>query len=230
MKTILSFLLISMLVFPSLAQEDTTDVRSFNKKNDRITINLLNNQWLNISAPMKQMPVSLGVDIYTFEQLFKKDRTLNVSLGIGFSNQNVHNNALPFDSLDVTYFKLIPGGYEYTKNKLSITYFDIPLEINIVTKSDKRNRNLKLALGVLVGIMLTNYIKYVGEDFRNQSNKIVKFKEYRINNINPYHYGVYFHLNYGRLGIIGNYSLSPVFKENKGPSFINFSYGFSISI
>jgi len=230
MKTIVSYLFLSLIMVEVFAQDDTTNVRSHNKKNDRITINLLNNQWQNIVSPMQQMPVSLGIDLYIFEQLLKKDRTFNISLGLGFSSKNFHNNSLPYDSLNITYFKLIPGGYEYTKNKLNITYIDVPLEIDFVTKSDKRNRNLKIAVGGIVGIMLTNYIKYVGEDFRNQSNQIVKFKEYRISNINPYHYGVYLRLNYGRLGIIGNYSLSPVFKENKGPNLITFSYGFSISI
>ncbi|NSW44611.1 MAG: hypothetical protein HPY79_02120 [Bacteroidales bacterium] len=230
MKTIVSYLFLVSLMAQVFAQDDTTDVRSLNKKNDRITINLLNNQWQNISNPMQQMPVSLGIDIYTFEQLLKKNRTFNISLGLGISSKNFHNNSLPYDSLDITYFKLIPGGYEYTKNKLNVTYLDAPLEIDFVTNSDKRNRNLKIAVGGLVGIMLTNYIKYVGEDFRNHSNQIVKFKEYRINNINPYHYGIYFRLNYGRFGIIGNYCLSSLFKENKGPNLITFSYGFSISI
>jgi hypothetical protein len=230
MKHILIFVAFQFFILNLIAQNDTTDHRFISKKNESIIINLLNNQWMQVKDPIKTMPVSLGIDIYAFKQLLKKDRTFNISLGIGISSQNVHNNSLPYDSLDVTYFKLIPGGYEYTKNKLTTSYIDIPLEINLVTKSDKRNRNFKLALGGRFGLLISNYIKYVGEDFRNQSKHEVKFKEYRFDNINPYRYGIYIRANYGRIGLAANYSLSHVFKDNKGPDFVAFSYGISMSI
>lgn len=208
------------------SEEDITK----QKKNDAIVINLLNNQWTNVEKPMKTMPVSLGLEIYTFKTLLKDNRTFNISLGLGLSSHNVHNNALPYDSLGGTYFRLIPSGFEYTKNKLTVNYLDVPLEINIVTKSDKRNRNLRMAFGGKAGIMLNNYIKYVGEDFRNNSNKEVKFKEYRIENIMLYRIGAYIRISYARFGFIANYIITPIFEKDKGPNFIPFTYGITFSI
>ncbi len=212
--------------------DDISDTTSFAKvkKNDAIVINLLNNQILNVKSPMTQMPVSLGLEIYTFEPLFKTNRTFNFSLGLGISSHNVHNNALPYDSLGKTYFKLIPPGYKYTKNKITVNYLEILLEINIVSRVDKRGRNFRLAIGGKGGLMLSNYIKYVGEDFRNLSKKEVKFKEYRLENISWYRYGLYFRMSYGRFGVAASYMLSPLFEKDKGPDFIPFTYGFTFGI
>lgn len=230
MKYIISIFALYFLTTIVKSQEDTTDNRFISKKNESIIINLLNNQWTQVKDPFTTMPVSFGIDIYALKQLLKKDHTFNISIGVGISNQNVHNNALPYDSLGITYFKPIPGGYEYTKNKFTTSYVDVPIEINIVSKSDKRNRNFKFALGSRFGLLISNYIKYVGEDFRNLSNHEVKFKEYRFDNLNPYRYGLYIRMNYGRIGLSANYSLSNVFTNEKGPDFIAFSYGVSISI
>ncbi len=220
-------LLISTL---SAQNEDTYLYNEAEKKNDIIVVNLLNNQWLNVKSPMKQMPVSLGIDLYVMKTLLKTNRTINFSVGFGVSSHNVHTNALPFDSLKNTYFKLIPPGYQYLKNKLTVNYFEIPLEINIVGKNDRRNRNLRVAIGGKGGYMLNNYIKYVGEDFRNLSSKVVKFKEYRLENIMRYRYGVYIRMSYGRFGVAASYLLTPVYEKTKGPNLIPFTYGFSFAI
>lgn len=233
MKNNFVFLFFILLFsFSAICQEEAEleEIIPKLKKNDAIVINILNNQWLNVESPMKQMPVSLGIEIYTFETLLKDDRTFNISLGLGLSSHNVHHNALPFDSLGVTYFRLIQPGFQYTKNKLTVNYLDIPLEINIVSKSDKRNRNLRIAIGGKGGIVLNNYIKYVGEDFRNNTNKEVKFKEYRIENIMWYRIGSYIRISYGRFGLVANYMFTPIFEEDKGPNFIPFTYGLTFSI
>ncbi len=230
-KMLFMFFLLNVYTYTIFAQNDDEDTKfTITKKNDAIVVNLLNNYWQNVELPMKQMPISLGIEIYTFETLLKNDRTFNISLGIGFSSHNVHHNALPFDSLTITYFKLIPPGVEYTKNKLTINYMDVPLELNIVSKTDKRNRNFRFAIGTKGGIMINNYLKYVGKDFRNNSGKEVKFKEYRLENVMWYRYGFYVRVSYARLGLTANYFPLPIFEKNKGPRFIPITYGITFSI
>jgi hypothetical protein len=230
MKKTFFFILPFIFSFPAFCQEYENEEEVKLKRNDAIVINLLNNYWYNVEPPMKIMPVSLGIEIYTYQTLFKSDKTFNISLGIGISSHNVHNNSLPYDSLEVTYFKLIPPGYEYTKNKLSINYIDVPLEMDIVSKSDKRNRNFRFALGGKAGIMVSNYLKYVGEDFRTNSSKIVKFKEYRIDNIMWYRFGIYTRVSFARFGFVVNYYFTPIFEKNKGPNFIPLTYGLTFSL
>lgn len=223
----LLFLISSINLF---SQEEGQNEKFISKKNDRWVISFLNSQLTKVPHNMKVMPVSLGIDVQYFQQLLKKNRTLNLSIGLEISTHNIHNNALPYDSVSITFFRPIPAGYEYTKNKLTVCYVELPLEIDIVSKTDKRNRNFKLALGGKFGLMLTNYIKYSGEDFRNHSNHKVKFKEYNFDNINKFDYGIYSRLTFDRIGLNVNYSLSKIFINSKGPKTSFFSYGLCISI
>lgn len=230
MKIITLFLILLISTTNVFSQENEQDENFISKKNDHLVVSFMNCQLSKVPQEMKVMPVSLGLDAQYFFNLLKNDRTLNFSIGLGISSYNIHNNALPYDSLDKTYFKPIPGGYEYTKNKLTVSYFEIPIEIDIVSKSDKRNRNFKMALGGKFGLMLTNFIKYSGEDFRYQTKQVVKFKEYNFSNINKLNYGIYSRFTFGRIGINVSYSLSNIFNDDKGPETSFFSYGLCISI
>lgn len=227
--TLFLLLLMSSITLFSQDNEDNSE-KFISKKNDHLVISFLNCQLNQIPNEMNVMPVSLGFEAQSFLHLLKKGRTLNFSIGLGISTYNIHNNSLPYDSLGITYFKPIPGGYEYIKNKLTVSYIEVPLEIDMVSKSDKRNRNLKVALGGKFGFMLTNYIKYTGEDFRNQTKQEVKFKEYNFDNINKLNYGVYGRITYGRIGFNVSYYLSNVFNDNHGPETKFLSYGVCISI
>jgi hypothetical protein len=232
MKKFMKRIYLSGLLFLSVitAFPQVSDTSVITRKNDVLLINLLNNTWLNVDKQVKTMPVSVGVDVYGMKTIFKKDHELNMSIGLGISTQNIHNNSLPTDSLEKTYFKPVPGGYEYTKNKFTVCYIDVPLEINYVSMPDKRMRNIRLSIGGRFGYMISNYIKYTGEDFRNASTKVVKFKEFRFDNVMKYRYGIYVRFVYGKIGLVANYSLSPLFEKDKGPEFIPFTYGFSFSI
>lgn len=226
---LLSLILLNTLVFgQDLNINDNDSI--VRKKYEILILNFTNNQWLNVEKPIKTMPVSLGIDLYLLKNLFKKDKTFNASLGIGFTNQNVHLNALPYDSVNITYFRLVPGGYVYTKCKFTVSYIDLPLEINYISNPDKRDRSFKVALGAKFGLMLTNYIKYHGEDFRINSSKKAKFKEYNFENVEKYHYGAYFRMTYGKIGIHANYYFVSLFKKDKGPNYIPFSYGITVAI
>ncbi len=219
-----------MLFAVLTANSQVTDTSVITRKNDILLIHLLNNTWLNNNSKVETMPVSIGVDVYAMKNILKKDKPFNLSIGIGVSVQNVHNNSLPYDSLQIIYFKPIPGGYQYTKNKFCESYIDVPIEINYLSRPDKRMRNFKLTVGGRFGYMISNFIKYTGEDFRNTTNEIVKFKEFRIDNVMKYRYGIYLRLIYGKIGLVANYSFTPLFEKNKGPDFTPFTYGFSFSI
>ncbi|PIP55096.1 MAG: hypothetical protein COX07_01740 [Bacteroidetes bacterium CG23_combo_of_CG06-09_8_20_14_all_32_9] len=202
---------------------------SLKMPNDQIVVNLLSNTWLNSPANMKLMPVSIGAEVYVMNPLIGKKSALSLAIGFGVGANNIHNNCLPYDSLEVTYFSQIPGNFEYEKNKITTAYVDIPVEIRFRTKPNIKNRNFKVALGGKFGYLISNYIKYRGEDFKTSSNKIVKFKEYNINNVLPFRYGAFLRVGYGKINFIVNYTLSSLFEKNKGPDVIPVSFGFSFT-
>ncbi|MCX7954465.1 MAG: PorT family protein [Bacteroidales bacterium] len=238
MKKILLFLIISgSIKFISFSQEINTEndedtvvnTAFFKKGYDHFIINIQNNRWLNINKPVKQTFISVGCDFYILHQLLRSSN-INFSIGLGMTNYNFHNNSLPLDSANYTYFEPIQAGYAYYKNKFSISFIDLPFEINVVTNKNKKDKNLRIALGGKGGYCVSNYIKYKGEDFRNNTSEIVKFKEYNIHNVMKYHLAIYFRITYYKIGFNICYSLTPTFNKNKGVNYIPFSSGITFSI
>ncbi len=225
--TAISFMFSMSIV--SVAQEEAV-VDSVKMPNDQIVINILSNTWLNAPSEITLMPVSVGAEAYAMTPLIGRNSSFSLAIGFGVGINNIHNNSLPFDSIGITYFRQITGGYEYTKNKFSSTYVDIPIEIRFRTKPNIKKRNFKVSLGGKFGYMITNYIKYSGDDFRTLTKKSVKFKEYNFSNVLPYRYGVFLRVGYGKVNGIINYTLSSFFEKNKGPDVIPVSVGLSFTI
>jgi hypothetical protein len=213
----------------SVAQEEAVP-DTIKMPNDQIIVNILSNTWLNSPSEIKLMPVSVGAEVYMMSPIVGKNSSLSFAVGCGVGANNVHQNALPYDSLGVTYFKQIAGGYEYIKNKFTTAYIDVPIEIRFRTKPNIKKRNFKVSLGGKFGYMISNYIKYSGDDFRVSSKRNVKFKEYNLTNVLPYRYGVFLRVGYGKINGIINYTLSSLFEKNKGPDVIPLSFGFSFTI
>lgn len=213
-------------------ENDDTLKNAINLKKgyDHLILNLQNNQWLNVKKPVKQTIISVGCDFYFLYQILKNTHNFNFSIGIGMTNYNFHNNSLPLDSAGYLYFEPVQPGYAYYKNKFSLSYLDIPIEINFVSNHNKKGKNARINVGGKTGYLVSNYIKYKGEDFRNNTSEIVKFKEYNIHNVMKYHFVIYLRFIYNKIGFNINYSLTPSFVKNKGGNYIPLSYGISFSV
>lgn len=210
--------------------QNANNTDSVKMPNDMLVLNIVSNTWLNTPNNVKLMPVSIGSEVYYLTPVIGKNSVFSIAIGAGVGVNNIHNNSLPYDSLGITNFKPIPGGFEYEKNKISTAYIDIPLEIRFRTQPNIKKRNFKVALGGKFGYLISSYIKYSGEDFRVLSSKHVKFKEYNINNVIPYRYGVFLRVGYGKINFIVNYTLSQLFTNGKGPDVIPVSFGFSFTL
>jgi len=221
----------------AFSQDQITIPDTTKMPNDQIVVNVLSNTWLNAPDNMKLMPISIGAEIYAMTPVIGKKSSLSLAIGFGFGVNNIHNNSLPYNSIDntypynkdSTYFSPIPGGYNYTKNKITTAYVDIPIEFRYRTKPNFKKRNFKISLGGKFGYMISNYIKYCGEDFRNSTTKNVKFKEFNIDNITKFRYGAFIRIGYGKINAIINYTLSPLFEDNKGPEVVPVSFGLSFT-
>ncbi len=209
--------------------QKTINTDSIKMPNDQLILNIVSNTWLNSPGNIKLMPVSIGSEIYIMTPIIGKYSVFSIAIGSGIGVNNVHNNSLPYDSLGITNFNPIPGSFEYEKNKITTAYIDIPLEIRFRTQPNIKKRNFKVALGGKIGYLISSYIKYRGEDFRVSSSKIVKFKEYNVNNVLPYRYGVFLRVGYGKMNLIVNYTISQLFEKDKGPDVIPVSFGFSFT-
>jgi hypothetical protein len=232
MKNKLFILIIALIPFQGIAQEDIFDPGDTVRfQNDMLVVNLLSSTWLNAPEGVEMAPVSISSEFYYMFPLFGKNSNISMAAGLGVSCENYHNNSLPgLDSNDATVFTPHTGNHEYTKNKLSVSYIDIPLEFRFRTNPNEKKRSFKISLGFRGGYLVADYIKYVGEDFRTNTGKIVKFKEYRIENLSKIRYGAFARIGYGKVNLICNYTLSQFFEKDKGPEMVPLTFGLSFTI
>lgn len=160
------------------------------------------------------------------KRLFNSKFSLHPGIGLGMERYKFNNNkTLSYDNTGNLTAVLVPG---VRKSKLITNYLDIPVELRFSTNPEDPSRSFKVALGFKAGVLLDSYtkVKY------KQDGEIKKFKDKQDFNINPFRYGAYFRLGGGNFNFWGYYSLTPLFKPNKGPNGVeitNLSFGISLT-
>ncbi|MBU0766077.1 MAG: PorT family protein [Bacteroidetes bacterium] len=197
---------------------------------DQVLVNINWDYWNNTPDNIKINPLSAGFNAAVLVQLLGQHTLLAVASGIGFGTINMRSNAYPVaDTIGNTYFVTIPDGYEYSSNKISVSYIDVPLEFRYRTVPDYRGRSWKVNMGFKAGLMIQNHQKYDGDDYRSPGNAgRVKFKQYRIENIAMYRYGPYVRLGFDKVGLSVFYSFAPIFMKDKGPQIIPVTISISV--
>ena len=156
----------------------------------------------------------------------------SIAYGIGISVHNLYSNCMPsnIDSTGKpsgkTEFKAIPDSIKHQNNKISLFYADIPVEIRFRTK--KSSNNFKFAVGFKIGYLLQSHIKYEG-DRQDNIQGTIKYKTYDIPNIEKLRYSVTARIGFSKYSIYGAYSLTTLFKGNKGPEMFPVSVGIAIT-
>lgn len=140
-----------------------------------------------------------------------------IGFGPGFSSQNVHHNAQlntepggPY-----TYLSPIPDSVDYSLNKLSLNFIDAQIEMRLHSKAKENKPLLKFSAGLKGGILLQSHSKF--------KDKHSTYKRSGIPDLNKFQYGIVSRIGYGRMAVGGYYSLTGIFKDEKGPELIPYS-------
>ncbi len=248
MKKILLMLVGCFLVFAASAQ-DKEDIKkgTFGKltQADRVVFNIFTDIWMNVPGDsMSVKKINRGADFYIMKEFPFGKSNFSFAVGLGVGCNNLYSNAMPvksftLDTLGVknydgtTVFKKIPsfspdGKQEinFKNNKFTTVFLDIPLEFRYRMK----NNAFKIYLGGKIGLMLSNHTKYNGDNYNEDyPTGNIRFKEYKIANVEKYRYGVTARIGWKWIQVYGYYSLSKLFKKDKGPDMYPISVGLTIS-
>lgn len=166
---------------------------------------------------------SRGINIKLMKDRLFKNSLFGFGYGLAFGSQNFDTDRfiLVDDTLGHTHFVAIDPAVDVKRNKLSVNYLDLPLELRFRTKPNSKNNSFKLSVGFKIGVLLQSHIKYEDDDGK------VKF--FNINNLNKYRYGVDGRMGYGIWGLNVYYSLIPLFDDDKAPTLVPLSFGLSIT-
>lgn len=229
------FLLSLTLPLPVLSQglfsyfKLTADDSRF-ERFDRIVFDLNYDNWDNSPVGVKPRSVSLGVNAYFYKDIpFSKYSNMAFAFGLGVSSHNAHNNAeivyrVQSDGSIYTALEPFPDGYKYSKNKLSLNYLEIPLELRFRTRYKKDDTPYKLNFrfypGFKGGVLVGSHTKRKDEDS--------KVKVYDIKNTLVYRYGPTLRIAFNKISFYGFYSLTPMFEKGKGDEIYQYAAGLSL--
>lgn len=156
---------------------------------------------------------SLSWNLNFAEWAFKNEKkTFALVTGMGFSF-NDYTFDLPITiEKEAGYGKIVPvellGGVE--KSKLHVNYLTAPLMLEIKTPLRMGSSRLYLAGGVIGGLYLGSHTKYKMD---NNNKEKIKSNYH----INPWKYDITGRIGFGDFCVFANYTMTPMFKEGKGP-------------
>jgi hypothetical protein len=149
--------------------------------------------------------------------------SLHPGAGFGFDRYKFNNEYTlgyiagpdsPFDTL-----RMVPGRDGTKKSQLMTNYLDAMFEVRFSTNPNDPARSFKAALGFKAGILINAYakVKY------SENGETKKYKDRQDWNVNDFRYGVVGRIGLGNFNLFGYYSLTPIFKDGKGPDMAEIS-------
>ena len=181
--------------------------------------------WQGMPDSVQSRSINQGVSIYAMYSFPMAKSNFSLALGGGITSHNLYLKGFIKTVDNKTAFYPVESStgvpISYSKSKLNLTYFDIPLEFRYKNKAEYR-----VSVGFKVGFLLSDHTKYKGNNLDGTSGK-VKEKSAGIGNIEKMRYGISGLVGYKWVNLTFFYSLTNAFTTN-GPSVYPVSVGISL--
>ncbi len=183
-------------------------------------------------TPASNNPIAVDMArSWTFGiNLFQKDIPLikdNFGLlgGLGMQWRNYHfENAYPQKNESGTLDWLESNDKEYKKNRLQATYLTGVVAMEFQAPVGKENHEFFLMAGGYGNLRMgSNLMQKWDEDGSKEKEKIKD--DFYLNNLE---YGLTGRIGIGKINFFANYSLTPLFKDDKAPEWNPFTVGLMI--
>lgn len=206
-------------IIPGSAQAQV--VNSSAKKRISIGVGLFTDIWMNKPADMKTRAINQGMQVFgSYNSPFGKSN-FSFAIGLGISIHNMYWNYKFLGDVDSLSFQFQKSDVNYKRSKLTLPYFEIPLEFRLKTKS-----KVAVAVGFKVGYMVYAQSKWVGNDYLFKTNNTLKVSFKGIKNIEKFAYGPTLRVGYKWFNVNAYYSLSHIFQKGTGVDMSPVSIGF----
>lgn len=222
------FVMLAFLALSSVSQAQKSSGDVFIKKFS-MGIDVFNDIVMDAPADINFRTINQGANVYGMYTYPVKESNFAFAIGLGLGMHNFYSDGLLNDTSGVSFFSKIPDVAEdgsgakidYKKNKVSVTYIDIPAEIRFKTE-----KGFRIALGMKAGYLINAHTKYKGDD--PEDGKSLKIKESNLPNFQTWRFGPTVQIGYKWVCLTGFYSISKVFEENNGPQIYPVSIGLSL--
>ncbi|HCE86081.1 MAG TPA: hypothetical protein DEO99_07980 [Bacteroidetes bacterium] len=174
--------------------------------------------------------LEVGYDFFVDMPFGPEDSPSKFSLAIGGGlqwNNYFHNGRFVHDSTGLAFQETADFRNQDSvrRSKLGVIYYNIPIELRFRSQPKRKGLAFKWALGWQTGFKLRSYQKEV----RNETGNYQVFRTNRYRDVNFLRTGPTARIGIGALNIQGFYSLTGLFKKDKGPSMTPWSVSLFIS-
>jgi len=218
-------ILLLVLAAATFAQKPTAE--SIYKRFS-LGVDVFNDFWQKLPSGIDNRRINQGADVYaTYNFPMDRQGHMFFFAGAGIGSHNFYYKAMiKLDANNKSYFDNFPASVNahtinVKKNKLSLTYFDVPFGFQY-----KSTKKYYATLGFKVGWCLNNHTKYKGTDYSEGSTGLtVKLKAAQLPNIQNIHYGPFLTLGYKWIGLTAFYQITSIFSKDLGPQIYPVSVG-----
>lgn len=167
--------------------------------------------------------INVGLRFLTTRfSLYENKLNLITGLNFDFHNykfqRNIHILPEREELMVVTHPR---DSINYTKNKITMTYFQVPLLLNYTINPYNRKRSVRLSAGPYASLLIHSHTKRVSDQRGTE-------KEYDNFNLNNLQYGVSGRIGYRFVEVYCNYALNPLFQAGRGPDLHALTFGIGL--
>jgi Putative auto-transporter adhesin, head GIN domain len=196
---------------------------------------------LNMSKSIK-----VGVNLLEQNLSLSKNQKWGLVTGLGFefNNYRFDNNVrvMKGDSAVEGYYN---DGINVSKSKLVTTYLNAPLFLEFQTNTHKKTNSFHMAVGMVLSLRLSSHTKQVFDE-QNKDYQLLdpvtgdivlaskspnndKAKDKDDFYLNPFKAEASARIGWGWVNLFGTYSLTTMFRQDKGPELYPFSIGLTLT-
>jgi hypothetical protein len=157
-------------------------------------------------------------------KIIKEYVGITTGLGFNFNQIGFTNNFVIADSTSPDTLSGFYSTTNYSKNKLRAAYLQIPLMLEFNTNKDN-DKGVYLAAGVIGAVRIASRTKRVYEE----DGRTVKEKAKGTYGLNPFKLDATARIGYDSWGAFVNYSIIPLFDNDKTTAVHPISFGLSYS-
>ncbi len=193
---------------------------------DRLIVGLFTDVWSNLPDNMETKAINRGVTINYLQDFPISTTNFSFAVGLGFTSHNLYGDYFYERTQGRHDFVSNAMDLDYDKNKISLNYLNIPLELRFRTRNTPQT--FRIHAGVKAGLLVNAHTKYVGEVL--PGDRETKLKEGKLDNIESFMFGFHSRIGYGRVNLNTFINLTDIFEGNNAQDASLVSVGLSFII
>ncbi len=160
----------------------------------------------NMPESMSQNKFSAGLYIgFLRDMPINQNRTFAIAVGGGYALQNYNQDLSIGESAGSLQYQIIPDDIYYSKNKLTLHFVEVPVEIRWRTSTPESHKFWRVYTGLKF-----SYLVHSRSIYEGAPQDVVLTN---LSDLNKFRYGIYVAAGYNTWNFHIYYGLNPIFKS-----------------